>query len=438
MTIEARYGVPTVALHTDKFDRVVRAVAAQNGMPGLRQAFVPQPVMGKTAAELRAYVDGRDPISGRPVMQEVIEGLTRPFTEAERGPVEFDRSTPRLVEPDTEENLHRLFLERDWTDKLPIVLPTEARVAAMLAATRRRPDEVGGRMRPTHFREAWEYTVEKVAVNAVMAGARPEYFPVILALAATGASARGSSSSSVAAMAVVNGPVRHEIGMNVGTGALGPHNHANATIGRAYGLLSQNLQGGSTPGTTYMGSMGNNYAYNSVTFGENEERSPWEPFHVQHGFRPGDSTVSVFSGCRSTAFTLGLPEKHWREHVRNLLRGMDPHTPPTLLLDPITARQFVDRGGFLKKDALIDWLYDTARMPAGEYWDYQLVQNYLYPRATFGEEPWASKLKAAPEELIPMFRREDIHVVVVGGETNGYWRIMGCTYQTTLSVDAWR
>ena len=438
MTIEAQYGVPTVALHTDKFDRVVRAVAAQNGMPGLRQAFVPQPVMGKTAAELRAYVDGLDPISGRPVMQEVIEGLTRPFTDAERGTVEFDRSTPRLVEPDTEENLHRLFLERDWTDKLPIVLPTEARVAAMLAATRRRPDEVVGRMRPTHFREAWEYTVEKVAVNAVMAGARPEYFPVILALAATGVSARGSSSSSVAAMAVVNGPVRHEIGMNVGTGALGPHNHANATIGRAYGLLSQNLQGGSTPGTTYMGSMGNSYAYNSVTFGENEERSPWEPFHVQHGFRPGDSAVSVWSGCRSTAFTLGLPEKHWRDHVRNLLRGMDPHTPPTLLLDPITARQFVDRGGFLKKDALIDWLYDTARMPAGEYWDYQLVQNYIYPRATFGEEPWASKLKAAPEELIPIFRREDIHVVVVGGETNGYWRIMGCTYQATQSVDAWR
>ena len=415
MTIEATYGVPTVALHTDKFDRVVRAVAAQNGMPGLRQAFVPQPVMGKTAGELRAYIDGRDPISRRPVMQEVIDGLTRPFGDDERAAIEFDRSTPRLVEPATEE-----------------------RVAAMLAATRRRPDEVVGHMRPTHFREAWEYTVEKVAVNAVMAGARPAYFPVILALAATGVSARGSSSSSLATMAVVNGPVRHEIGMNVGTGALGPHNHANATIGRAYGLLSQNLQGGSVPGLTYMGSMGNNYAYNSVTFGENEERSPWEPFHVQRGFRPTDSAVSVFTGCRSTAFTLGLRERYWREHVRNMFRGMDPHTPPTLLLDPITARQFVDRGGFLKKDALVDWLYDNARMPAGEYWDYQLVQNYIYPRATFGEEPWASKLAAAPEELIPMFRREDIHVVVVGGETNGYWRIMGCAYQTTLPVDAWR
>jgi hypothetical protein len=438
MTIEARYGVPTVAVHTDKFDRVVRAVAAQNGMPGLRQAFVPQPVMGKTARELRAYVDGRDPITGRPVMQEVIEGLTRPFADEELAAVEFDRSTPRLVEPDTEEGLQRLFLERNWTDKLPIVLPTEERVAAMLAGTTRHPDEVVGRMRPTHFREAWEYTVEKVAVNAVMAGASPQYFPVILALAATGVSARGSSSSSLATMAVVNGPVRHEIGMNVGTGALGPYSHANATIGRAYGLLSQNLQGGSVPGLTYMGSMGNNYAYNSVTFGENEERSPWEPFHVQHGFKPTDSAVSVFTGCRATAFTLGLRERYWREHVRNLLRGLDPHTPPTLLLDPITARQFIDRGGFLKKDALIDWLYDTATMPAGEYWDYQLVQNYIYPRATFGEEPWASKLHAARDALVPMFRREDIHVVVVGGETNGYWRIMGCTYQKTLSVDAWR
>src|SRR6266850_228430 len=438
MTIEATYGVPTVALHTDKFDRVVRAVAAQNGMPCLRQAFVPQPVMGKTAAELRAYIDGRDPISRRPVMQEVIDGLTRPFGDDERAALEFDRSTPRLVEPATEEALHRLFLDRDWTDKLPIVLPTEERVAAMLAATRRGPDEVVGRMRPTHFREAWEYTVEKVAVNAVMAGARPAYFPVILALAATGVSARGSSSSSLATMAVVNGPVRHEIAMNVGTGALGPHNHANATIGRAYGLLSQNLQGGSVPGLTYMGSQGNNYAYNSITFPENEERSPWEPFHVQHGFRPTDSTVSVFSGCRATAYTLGLREKHWREHVRNMLRGMDPHIPPVFVLDPITARQFIDRGGFTKKDALIDWIDENAQMPAGEYWDYQLVQNYIYPRATFGEEPWASKLRAAPEQMIQMYKREDIHVVVVGGETNGYWRIMGATYAKTVLVDDWR
>jgi hypothetical protein len=112
MTIEAQYGVPTVALHTDKFDRVARSVAAVNGMSELRQVFVPQPVMGKTPAELRAYVDGRDPLTGRPVMQEVIEGLTTPFDGRGVGTIEYDRSTPRLVEADTEENLQRLFMER--------------------------------------------------------------------------------------------------------------------------------------------------------------------------------------------------------------------------------------------------------------------------------------------------------------------------------------
>jgi hypothetical protein len=387
---------------------------------------------------LRAYVDGNDPITGRPVMQEVIEGLTGAFGEEELKEMTFERSTPRQVEPDNEDNLHRLFHDNHWTDHLPIILPTEERVAAMLAHTHRQPDDVVGHMRPTPFREYWEYTVEKVAVNAVMAGAKPEYFPVILALAATGSSARGSTTSSAAAMVVINGPIRHELEINGSIGAMGPYNHANATIGRAYGLLSQNLQGGSVPGHTYMGSQGNNYAYANITFAENEERSPWTPFHVQHGFGPTDSTVSVFTGCQSTAFTLGLRETHWREHVRNMLRGMDPHSSPTFLLDPITARQCLDRGGFTDKEKLLEWIYDHARMPASEYWDYQLIQNYIYPRATFGEEPWATKLKAAPDELIPMFRQEDIHVVVVGGETNGYWRIMGCNYQKTVSVDEWR
>src|SRR5688572_33481183 len=99
MTIEATYGVPTVALHTDKFDKVVRSVAEVNGMPDLAQVFVPQPIMGKTPAQLRAYVDGTDPITGRPVMQEVIEGLTQPRGSLSAAAV-YDRSTPRLVEAD--------------------------------------------------------------------------------------------------------------------------------------------------------------------------------------------------------------------------------------------------------------------------------------------------------------------------------------------------
>jgi hypothetical protein len=438
ITLDSKYGVPTVAIHTNAFEKVVQSVTRMHGMPQARYTFVPQPVMGKTAEQLRAYVDGKSPISGRPVMQEIIEGLTRPGEGDQLKDIKFDRSTPRLVDADAEETLDQLFLENNWTDKLPIVLPTEKRVREMLAHTSRKPDEVVGHMRSNQFRLHWEFTVEKVAVNAVMAGARPEYFPVILALAASGVSARGSTTSSMAAMVVVNGPIRNEISMNSGTGAMAPYNHANATIGRAYGLLSQNLQGGSLPGDSYMGSQGNGYAYGTVTFAENEERSPWIPFHVQHGFKQTDSTVSIFTGCRSTAFTLGVREKYWREHVRNMLRGMDAHSAPTFLLDPIAARQFIDRGGFDTKEKLINWVYENALMPAGEYWDYQLIQNYIYPRATFGEEPYASKLKAAPDEMIKMFKPDEIHVVVVGGETNGYWRIMGCNYQKTVSVDEWR
>ena len=436
ITLDTKYGVPTVAMHTGKFDRVVRSVTRVGGLPNLPCVYVPQPVMGKTAAELQAYVEGKDPITGRAVMEEVVEGLTRGLAADTTAPA--DRSTPRLVEPDTEANLHKLFLKNNWTDMLPIVLPTEERVAEMLAHTSHKPDEVVGRMQPTANRGLWEYTVEKVAVNAVMAGASPEYFPVILALAASEVSARGSTSSSAAAMVVVNGPIRHEIEMNAGIGAMGPYNHANATIGRAYGLLSQNLQGGSVPGETFMGSIGNNYTYNSITFAENEERSPWAPLHVQKGFKPEDSTVSIFYGCRATTFCLGLREKHWKDHIRNMLRGMDSNTPPCLLLDPITARQFIDRGAFDTKEKLIHWIYENAEMPAGVYWDLQLVQNYLYPRATFGEEPLAGKLKADPESLIKIWKESDINVVVLGGESNGYWQMMGAHYRKTVSVDQWR
>ncbi len=435
--------MPTVAVHTDKFVRVAHSVARTHGLAELRQVFVPQPVMGKSEAELRAYVEGRDQLTGRPLVQEIIAGLTEDVVDAEvseASPTSAQGAEVphRLLEPDTEGNLRQLFEERRWTDFLPIVLPTEERVAEMLAHTSHAPDEVVGHMQPTMNRGLWEYTVEQVAVNAVMAGAKPEYFPVILALAASEVSARGSTSSSASSMVVVNGPIRHEIEMNSGTGAMGPFNHANATIGRAYGLLSQNLQGGAVPGETFLGSLGNNYTYNSVTFAENEERSPWEPLHVQKGHDASESTVTVFNGCRSTTFNLGLRERHWREHVRDMLRGTDALTPPVLLLDPITARQFIDRGGFTSKAGLIEWLHETAQMPASEYWDLQLIQNYVYPRATFGEEPFASKLAAADGELIHTWRPEQINVVVVGGETNGYWQIMGAAYRRTVSVDAWR
>ena len=185
-----------------------------------------------------------------------------------------------------------------------------------------------------------------------MAGALPEYLPVILALASSGQTARSSSTTSFAVISVVNGPIRNEIDMGDGIGAMGPFNQANATIGRAYNLLSQNLQGGSVPGDTYMGSLGNWYNY-SATFAEAEERSPWRPFHVDHGFAPGDSTASVFFGGRDTIAGFG-PRDTWQEQFQRAFAACQNNLAPMLVMDPIVARGFVDLG-FDTKEKLIDW-----------------------------------------------------------------------------------
>jgi hypothetical protein len=435
-------GVPTVAVHTDVFARLARSVARVNGMPTTRQAFVPQPVVGRSPAELRAYIEGDDPVNGRPFMQEVIEGLTRPLDEADSAGLSFDRSTERLLEPDTEESLHRLFLESNWTDFLPVVLPTEERVEAMLAGTSHSPDETVGRLRPTAYREFWEFTVEKVAVNAVMAGARPEYLPVILAMAASGITARLSSTTSFATISVVNGPVRHEIGMNPGIGAMGPYNHANATIGRAYGLLSQNLQGGSVPGESFMGSLGNVYGY-TAAYPENEEGSPWEPLHVEHGFDRGASTVSLFNGGWWTLFGNG-PRDAWEDQFRRAVTAVDPFTSPNtgmaplVVLDPLAARGFVERG-FDTKQKLVDWLAANSLLPAREYWDNMWMQSILRPLGVAGVEPYASHLRAAPDELVQMFQPADISVVVIGGGTQPVWKMVGGSLRGHIvSVDEWR
>ncbi|MBI2959924.1 MAG: hypothetical protein HYY28_06400 [Betaproteobacteria bacterium] len=436
MAVEAD-GVPTVAVHTHVFARLARNAARVNGMPTLRQAFVPQPVVGLVPAALRAYIDGVDPVNKRPFMQELLQGLTGPLTEQDLSGVSFERATPRLLDPDTQDNLYREFEQNRWTDYLPIVLPTEERVAAMLKGTSHRPDEVVGKLRPTYYREFWEFTVEKVAVNAVMAGARPEYFPVILALAASGITARQSSTTSWAAPAIVNGPIRIEIGMHCGIGALGPYSHANATIGRAHALLSQNLQGGSVIGDTYMGSIGNAYNY-AATWAENEERSPWEPLHVQHGFKPEDSVVTTVFGGWYTQSGYG-PRETWQQRFRRCLAACEPYSAPIILMDPTVARGFVDLG-FKTKQELIAWCADNARVSAREFWDDPWTQTLLKPHALAGVEPWASKLKAAPDQLITKYRPEDISIVVIGGETQAAWKMIGGTFGRSkmVRIDDWR
>ena len=430
-------GLPTVSVHTHPFARLVRSVLKANGMPTTRQAFVPQPVVDRSAEQLRAYIEGIDPISKRPFAQELIEGLSQPLTSDDIEDTSFERSTPRLLEPDSEDNLRTLFEENLWTDHLPIILPTEERVARMLEGTSLAPDKVVGRLAPTHFRESWEVTVEKVAVNAVMAGARPEYLPVILALISTGQTARSSSTNSFATFAAINGPIRKEVGMGGGIGALGPYNHANATIGRAYALASINLQGGSVPGDTYMGTLGNWYNYSSV-FPEAEERSPWTPLHVQQGYQPGDSVATVFFGAWYTQAGYG-PRDTWQEKFRHQFAAAEHYLPPIIVMDPIAARGFVELG-FDSKDKLIEWCASNATVTAREYWDNQWTRSILRPRGVAGIEPYASRLAASPDDLIEAYTEKEIKIIVTGGETQGAWKMFGGVHRPsyTVSIDDWR
>ena len=215
--------------------------------------FVPQPLVGQTAEQLRGYIEGADPTTKRPFMVEVIEGLTKPLDQDDLKGAGLDRSTRGCWSPTPKKTSTNCSCATAGRISCRSCCRPKSASRKMLKGTKVARDKIVGKLRPTAFREFWEFDVEKVAVNAVMAGARPEYLPVILAMSASGITARSSSTTSFATLSVVNGPIRDEIGMNSGIGALGPYNHANATIGRAYSLLCQNLQGGSVPGETYMG-----------------------------------------------------------------------------------------------------------------------------------------------------------------------------------------
>jgi hypothetical protein len=228
--------------------------------------------------------------------------------------------------------------------------------------------------------------------------------------------------------------------MNSGLGALGPFNHANAAIGRAWSLLSRNLGGGAVPGVTYLGTQGNPLNYNTICFAENEERSPWEPFHVQKGFDRQQSTISLFRG-RTYSHMLEIRQKTWKQQLLNMVGGFTPvpGTGLTLLLEPLAARALKEREGFQSKQQLARWYHENSTLPYETYWDYQLVVNYIEPLARKGQEPFASYLAQSPGSQVPRFADPDkISTLVVGGEKNAYWFASDFIHVTTLSIDDWR
>lgn len=325
---------------------------------------------------------------------------------------------------------------RGVTDGLPVVPPTPERVAEAVAATGRAPDELVALVPPNYG----PATVEKVAVNAVMAGCRPEYLPVVLAAVAAvcdeafdlhGVSA---TTNAPAPLVIVNGPVRQRLGINCAAGVFGPGWRANATIGRALRLVCVNV-GGATPGVVSLSTFAHPGRY-TYCIGEREEASPWPPLHVEHGFGADESTVAVLAADAP----LGVYD-HRSRTPEDLLatiaaslavvsHAKATHWGDTLVVFSPEHARTLGEAGWAKADVR-RWLWERLRRPVRE----------LVPGRDGGEglpEHVLAKF-ADPERdetLVPKFRSPDnLKLVVAGGTAGRFTAIVpGWTFPKASSL----
>jgi hypothetical protein len=326
---------------------------------------------------------------------------------------------PKGVEPQTLDDLTdvmELLFESGWTDGLPVVPPTPRNVQRMLTGTTRQPDELIGRIPPRGGRA----TVEKVAINAVMAGCKPAHLPVVItaaeALLDERCNTRGVQCSTHIStpLLIVNGPIVQELGINSGYNVFGQGWRANATIGRAVKLVLVNL-GGAIPGVTDKATFGHPGKF-TYCIAENEAANPWEPLHVERGFTPTDSTVTVFGAEAPHNIN-----NHWSATPHGLLQTV-ADTMATLgsnhlylggecfvVLGPEHA-DLLAKAGWAKRDVRA-YLYEQARKPLsqvriGGMYGPETRRN-LWPR-------WIDHDNEA--ERIPVARRaEDIVILIAGG-----------------------
>jgi hypothetical protein len=451
MTVE-KLGIPTAPICTERFPDLATATATNGGMPYLRVSYCHHPVSNATVEETDKYMAANDTITGKPLLQEIVDALTKPLTadETKTGTLEVKRD--RLLPADTEDTLKAFFYAKGYTDGLPFILPTEERVAALIkAGTSHKATEAVGKMAPSPSQGAWSYTVEQVAVNAVMAGATPELFPSILALASTAQPCLPSSTTSMLRWIVFNGPIRNDLKMNMSIGAMGPfQNQATALIGRSWQFISRNL-GGSMPGTTYMGTLGNNYNYTNAVFGEYEEQLPtgWKPYAQQAGYKATDNILTVFGGWSFLNYGAYCSEPY-HTTMRRMVNGLveysgtgghftpdvSIHQPVSIIIDPTAAKVLQQTEGYATKEALADWLYKNCFFTMWDYW--QALPTNL-KKAQAGEQPYADLLKKGDGDLSPEpIMTKAPAIVVTGGGTNPYWTMTDGGPSRSVNIDTWK
>ncbi len=392
------------------------------GITGLPMVFVEHPLGGERSDgvsrrarqatdQLAALIRGAGPASTEGGLREVPRGSARPIS-------------PETLETlDTPDAILAAFCEREWCDGLPIVPPTEERVRTMLggAAAQR---SLGAM--PPLWRQA---TLEKLAVNAVMAGAEPSYFPVIVAAVQAmldpsfnlyGVQA---TTHPVAPLLIVHGPAAHELGVHAGSGCFGPGFRANATIGRAIRLIMLNV-GGAWPGRYDMATQGSPAKF-SYCIAERDD-VPWGPLHA-------DRAVTVFGG---------EPPHNVNDHVSTTAAGI-------LATVADTAVSLGSNVGwyFSQSQLLIVLGPEHARTIAGDGFSRADVQRFVFEHARlplrtlklggmWGIQDWPRWMHAVTDDdaLLPQVPSpEDVMVIVAGGPGKHSAVVPNCTFSRAVT-----
>jgi hypothetical protein len=431
MVLFEKHGVPTVCIASRGFEQDAARSAQSFGLPLLPVAVVSDTITNRTEAAIGALI--------RESFDQLVVALTQPISDSR---IEVEKLIT-VIDDDwlsfegsdllhSFELMNRRFLEYGWGDGFPLIPATEQALEKMMSGTRRAPEDLIAVLEPG-FGKA---TVEKIAANAVMAGCRPEHLPVVIAAVECIAEPKISprmkqmSTGPHAAMVIVNGPIRGELGINSGRCALGPGapSAVNTAIGRAVRLCQMNI-GLSYAGVSDMDTIGTALKY-SQCVAENEEMSPWDPYHVDRGFEPDQSTVTV-------QFTEGFSE----------LKDFRSTTPDALIrvfATSVTNVAHVATGMWLqgrrsdprhgtneKEHHLLFIAPDHAGVFRDAGWSRSDVQQAMYAQARMSFEtlmltkepesfneahPELAWLWDSPETLLPVLEDPECYeVAVVGG-----------------------
>lgn len=363
-------GKPTVMAVTPRtYPAAIRGCKAI-GVPGLRtiQYLSPTDIYGHQGEE--DVIRAMDPIVAE-VTDQLTDGLLRPLTPEEKDPSAPDQHYARDRISGTVSEINALFYKNGWTNGQPIVMPTEEAVEEMLRGTDLPRDHVVGKIPP----KMGLATVEKIAVNAVMAGCLPTYLPVLIA-AVKGALDKKiylegwtCSQSTWGPMLTLSGPIVRDIGLNTGGNALSPYYKANATIARAFGYIMMNI-GGLRPNIEDLSEMGHENRL-GLCAGDDPEENPWGPLHTDFGFAPEDSAVTMFWPMEHQAMS-GMS-------VPGLLKWLCSFNPlgwepgAALIFSPKAAKLFADAGWTKKR--VLEYMVEYCRRPASEVDIAWLVNN---------------------------------------------------------------